>query len=38
VATLHGPSLASVQSRNCFHPYLDVVVCANSSGRVHVFD
>jgi WD40 repeat protein len=29
--------LASVQSRNCFHPTLDVVMCANASGRVHVF-
>lgn len=34
----NGTYLTSVQSRNVFHPYLDVVVCANASGRVHVFD
>lgn len=34
----NGTYLTSVQSRNVFHPYLDVVLCANASGRVHVFD
>jgi WD40 repeat protein len=29
--------LGSVCSRNAFHPTQDVVVCANSSGRLHVF-
>lgn len=38
VAALSGECLASVQSRNAFHPFLDVVVCANASGRVHIFD
>ena len=38
VGLLRGDALASVQSRNCFHPQLDVLVCANSSGRVHIFD
>lgn len=40
IATLGdgGVFLASVQSRHAFHPFLDVVACANSSGRVHIFD
>ena len=29
--------MASVQSRNAFHPTQDVVVCCNASGRAHVF-
>ena len=32
-----GEFLASVQSRSAFHPFLDVVVCGNASGRVHIF-
>ena len=32
-----GDYLASVQSRSAFHPFLDVVVCGNASGRVHIF-
>ncbi len=34
---LHSDYLQSVCSRNAFHPYLDVVACGNSSGRVHIF-
>lgn len=29
--------LGSVQSRNAFHPTQNIVVAANSSGRVHIF-
>eukprot|EP00658_Telonema_sp_P-2_P014759 TRINITY_DN15636_c0_g1_i1.p2 TRINITY_DN15636_c0_g1~~TRINITY_DN15636_c0_g1_i1.p2 ORF type:complete len:113 (-),score=25.17 TRINITY_DN15636_c0_g1_i1:217-555(-) len=29
--------IASVQSRNCFHPTRDIVISGNASGRVHVF-
>jgi WD40 repeat protein len=32
-----GEYLGSVQSRSAFHPFLDVVVCGNASGRVHIF-
>ena len=38
VAVLGGDALTSVQSRMAFHPMLDVLVCANASGRVHIFD
>ena len=34
---LRGEYLASVQSRNAFHPVHDIVVCGNASGRVHIF-
>lgn len=38
IMSLQDPEyLGSVQSRNCFHPRLDVVVCGNASGRMHVF-
>ena len=38
VMSLQDPDwMASVQSRNAFHPSLDIVVGANASGRVHVF-
>lgn len=37
VMSLQGDELGSVQSRNCFHPRLDAVMCGNASGRVHVF-
>ena len=38
VMSLQDPDwMASVQSRCDFHPSLDVVVCANASGKVHVF-
>eukprot|EP00935_MAST-01C_sp_MAST-1C-sp1_P001324 g1324.t1 len=37
VMSLQGDYMNSVQSRNCFHPSLDIVVCGNASGRVHVF-
>lgn len=37
IASLQGDELSSVQSRNCFHPRLDAVICGNASGRVHVF-
>lgn len=38
VMSLQDPDyLGSVQSRNAFHPTKQIVVCANSSGRVSVF-
>jgi WD40 repeat protein len=38
VMSLQDPEwLGSVQSRNCFHPKNDVVVCGNASGRMHIF-
>ena len=38
IMSLQNPEwLGSVQSRCAFHPRNDALVCANSSGRVHVF-
>jgi WD40 repeat protein len=38
VMSLQEPEwMASVQSRNAFHPGLDAVVCGNASGRAHIF-
>jgi WD40 repeat protein len=38
IMSLQSPDyLGSVQSRSAFHPSLDVLVCGNASGRVHVF-
>lgn len=37
VCNLQADLLGSVCSRNCFHKHLDVVLCSNSSGRVHLF-
>merc|ERR1712166_59676 len=37
VMSLQSDWIGSVQSRNAFHPTRDVLVCANASGRVHVF-
>jgi hypothetical protein len=38
VMSLQEPEwLGSVQSRNAFHPGLDIVACGNASGRVHIF-
>jgi len=34
---LAGDALNSVQSRNAFHPTLDIIACANASGRLHLF-
>lgn len=34
---LQGEWLASVNSRNCFHAKLDMVLGSNSSGKVHLF-
>lgn len=34
---LQAEYLASVCSRNCFHPSMDIIIGGNSSGRVHVF-
>lgn len=36
IHTFRSPYLASVCSRNDFHPTLDIVACGNSSGRIHV--
>jgi hypothetical protein len=36
LATLKDDYLASVCSRNCFHPSLDIIAGGNSSGRVHI--
>ena len=33
---LKGEYLASVQSRNCFHPHLPVIAGGNSSGRISI--
>mmetsp|Transcript_27757 Transcript_27757/g.33936 ORF Transcript_27757/g.33936 Transcript_27757/m.33936 type:complete len:243 (+) Transcript_27757:27-755(+) len=35
---LRTDAVASVQSLNKFHPSLDVIISANSSGRVHVWN
>jgi WD repeat-containing protein 76 len=37
LTTLMGDALGSVQSRNAFHPRLNVIAASNSSGRVSVF-
>eukprot|EP01039_Chlorochromonas_danica_P000443 gene443-477_t len=37
VCNLQADLLGSVCSRSCFHKHLDVVLCSNSSGRVHLF-
>lgn len=37
LTTLMGDALGSVQSRNAFHPRLNVLAASNSSGRVSVF-
>jgi len=37
LAVLMGEALGSVQSRNCFHPSLNVLAGGNSSGKVSVF-
>jgi WD40 repeat protein len=34
---LRSDALASVVSRNAVHPTMDIIACANSSGRVHIF-
>eukprot|EP00605_Chrysophyceae_sp_TOSAG23-4_P001856 GSChrysophyteH1.ASY1.ANO1.2048.1 assembled CDS len=34
---LRSDALASVVSRNATHPTMDIIACANSSGRVHIF-
>ena len=34
---LRSDFLASVVSRNAAHPTRDIIACANSSGRVHIF-
>ena len=34
---LRSELLASVCSRNCFHPSQNMIACGNSSGRVHLF-
>jgi WD40 repeat protein len=37
LSNLENPLLASVNSRNCFHPNLELVLGSNSSGKVHLF-
>jgi WD40 repeat protein len=37
LCNLEGGYLASVNSRNCFHPTLEIVLGGNSSGKVHLF-
>jgi hypothetical protein len=37
IGVLRGGALASVCSRNCWHPSLDMVCGGNSSGRLHLF-
>jgi WD40 repeat protein len=37
ISNLDGEYLASVNSRNCFHPIVEAVLGSNSSGKVHLF-
>jgi WD40 repeat protein len=36
LTAIYNDNLASVCSRNCFHPLLDIIVGGNSSGKVHI--
>jgi hypothetical protein len=36
LTAIYNDNLASVCSRNCFHPSLDIIVGGNSSGKVHI--
>ena len=37
IGVLRGDLLASVCSRNCWHPNLDVICGGHSSGKLYVF-
>ena len=37
ICNLSGDYFSSVNSRNCFHPKLELVLGSNSSGKVHLF-